>query len=58
MSEVKYTEYKSHPIMEIITWTGNDGKTSGISFGVKKAQAILEHIEEIEEFVAEHTEGG
>lgn len=57
MSEIIYEEFKGHPIMKIVLWKSADGKkVDSLMFGIKKAQAILEHIAEIEEFVVEHTE--
>jgi len=50
--EIEYYEYEGNPIMKIVTGESKDGKkTYGISFGKKKAQAILEHIDEIRKFV-------
>ena len=40
-------------MMEIITYTSKDGKTDGIRFGKKKWAIILDHLEQIREFVGE-----
>ena len=40
--------YKGHPTITIPM----EGSTYGFCFGLKKAEAVLEHIEEIRAFVA------
>jgi len=55
--EIEYHEYEGSPIMKIVTGQSKDGKkTYGISFGKKKALAILECIDEIKKFVGEEPE--
>ncbi len=49
--EIRFSEYKENPMMEIITYTGKDGKTDGIKFGKKKWAIILDHLAEIRDFV-------
>jgi hypothetical protein len=44
--ELKVVEFNGHPILEIPL---GDGR--GISFGLKKAEAILENIEAVKKFV-------
>ena len=61
MSKFKVFEskYKGHPIFEV--WptdeNGNTGKYCTVKVGVKKAEALLEHIEELKAFVAKHNGG-
>ena len=53
---IEYGEYKGNPTLSIwnVDARGNPlGKTPVVSFGAVKARAILDHIEEIEEWVAE-----
>ena len=50
---VKRTTYKGNPILQI--WNGEGDKFPVVSFGVRKARAILEHVEDITGFVAAHT---
>jgi hypothetical protein len=50
---VKTSEYKGHPIFELHRWD-NDSKP--LRFGTKKARLILEHIDDIREFVEENSE--
>lgn len=49
----KIEEYKGAPTCSILTGVGRDGQEYWMSFGVKKAKLILEHIDEIEDFVKE-----
>jgi hypothetical protein len=48
---VKISEYKGSPIINILEEDELLGHKKVISFGKKKAKAILDHIDEIEEFV-------
>lgn len=45
---VKIGEYKGHPTITLMLANGNE-----FSFGIAKAQAILQHIESIRQFVGE-----
>ncbi len=47
------SEYKGHQILSLSTGGGKP-----FSFGVKKAQSILEHLEDIKAFVADNEGGG
>ena len=51
----KTETYKGSPTCSILTGVGRGGEEYWFTFGVKKAQAILEHIDEIEEFVNDNT---
>ena len=46
ITEVEYSEYKGNPV--ILLPTGNQWP---VSFGVKKAKTILNHIDDIKKFV-------
>ena len=48
LAQVEYTQYKHHPIIRI-----PDGSQFGVSFGLRKAKAIVEHIESIKTFIKE-----
>lgn len=48
------SEYKGNPVLELKN--GPDDKYP-FSFGVKKANLILNHLEEIKEFAAKHGTG-
>ena len=54
LSKAEVYEYKGHPVISIPlpSYVDKEGveKTQNFSFGIKKARAILEHIEEIREF--------
>jgi hypothetical protein len=54
----KIEEYKGSPTCAILAGVGRDGSEYWFSFGLKKAKLILEHIDEIEDFVkeAEHNQ--
>ncbi len=52
MSKAVIGEYKGNPTISLpLGTTDRDGNEKAFTFGVKKAKAILEHIEEIKEFV-------
>jgi len=53
MSVVSVNEFKGHKILEISN--GPDDKYP-FRFGLKKAEMVLEHREEIEKFVKENKE--
>jgi hypothetical protein len=44
-------EYKAHPILSLPVNVGEDGFGYPFSFGLAKAKAILDNIEDIERFV-------
>jgi len=49
LTEVKRSEYKGSPVISLPTGWGK-----GMTFGMKKAESIIEHIEEIKKFVEEN----
>ena len=51
MMEIKHSEFKGNPMMEIVTYTDDKGKVYGIKFGKKKWAIILDHLDQIREFV-------
>ncbi|MBI4050933.1 MAG: hypothetical protein HY400_00350 [Elusimicrobia bacterium] len=53
MSEVKESEFKGKPML--ILSQGPEDKFP-FQFGLKKAQLIVEHIEDIKNFVAKHAQ--
>jgi hypothetical protein len=48
-TEVQIVEFKGNKILEL---PFDDGSGNGVSFGMKKAKAILANIEAIKKFVA------
>jgi len=50
-SAVREEEYKGKPVLVLPLPPGRDGREYDFSFGVQKARAILEYIEEIRDFV-------
>ena len=51
MAEVSEGEYKGNPMLVI---RANPEDKFPFQFGIKKAKLILEHIEDIKKFVANH----
>ena len=51
MSEVRESEYNGKPLVELLR---EPGDKMGFKFGLKKAQLIVEHIDDIKSFVAKH----
>ena len=49
VTEVEYSEYKGSPTIVLPT-----GTEWPFSFGVKKAKAVIENIDAIKKFIAEH----
>lgn len=55
MSEVKIGEFKGNTIISLPLGSKNrEGNEKMFTFGIKKAQAILEYIEEIKRFVEDN----
>lgn len=54
MSEASESEYKGSPVL-ILSQGAED--RFPFSFGLRKARLILEHIEDIKNFVAKHSKG-
>jgi len=52
MSEVREKEYNGKPLIGIFR---NVDDVFGFQFGVKKAELVLKHIDEIKAFVEKHT---
>jgi hypothetical protein len=48
--EVKYSDYKGHPLIEIPV-NSYQGKTEYLRLGLKKCKILLSHMKTIEEFV-------
>jgi len=56
MSKAVIGEFKGNPTISLpIGTTDREGSEKMFTFGVKKAQAILEHIEDIKKFVEDNT---
>ena len=53
MSEVREKEYNGKPLIGIYR---NADDVFGFQFGVKKAELVLKHIDEIRTFVEKHTQ--
>jgi len=51
MSVVRYSEYKGNPIIELLLFEEDE---KPFRFGWKKANLILENIEEIKKFVEDN----
>lgn len=51
MSEAKESEFKGHPML--VLSNGPDDKYP-FQFGLKKAKLVVDHIEDIKKFVANH----
>ncbi len=51
MSEAKESEYKGNPM--IVLTTGPDDKYP-FQFGLRKAKLVVEHLEDIKKFIANH----
>jgi len=49
---VSYSEFKGNPLIEL---KRTEEDEYAFRFGVKKAQLVLEHIEEIKEFVEQNS---
>lgn len=56
-SKVREEEFKGFPVLVLPLPPGRDGKEYDFSFGVQKARAILEYIEDIRDFVKGHEFG-
>jgi len=54
MHDCEYSEFKGRPTIGIPIAENKDGGVFYFSFGVKKAQKILEYIDDIERFVLAH----
>lgn len=56
-TKAKTGQYKGHIILEIVALDDNGAQVGQpvISFGVKKAKAILDNLPEIERFVKNHS---
>ena len=54
MAIAEESEFKGNPVLSL--QLKKDSRYGGITFGVKKAQLILEHIKDIEAFVEKHAE--
>ena len=56
-TKTKTGSYKGHIILQVIHVDENNQEVGKpiVSFGVKKAQAILDNVDEIERFVQNHT---
>lgn len=56
-TKTKTGSYKGHIILQVIPVDENNKEVGKpiVSFGVKKAQAILDNVDEIERFVQNHT---
>lgn len=52
--KVRYDEYEGKPTIVIPLGYGRGGKEYDFSFGLRKAKAILEYLEEIKDFVKAH----
>jgi hypothetical protein len=48
---VKEETYQGKPVISVLTGVGRDGKEYWFSFGLQKAQAILENIDRIRQWV-------
>ena len=53
-NDVKITKYKGYPVIAIRLDEKN-GQDNYVRFGIKKAKAILKHINDIEDFVEKNT---
>jgi len=51
---VKEGTYQGKPTISVLTGIGRDGKEYWFSFGLKKAQAILENIDALRAWVDKH----
>lgn len=56
MEDVTFETFKKHKLICIPVGEYKD-EIQYVKFGVKKAKAILDHIDEIERFVIAHEEG-
>lgn len=57
MTYIKEGEYKGYPTLSICYMKDDEEKTL-ISFGVKKAEGICEHIDDIRKFVDDNQKEG
>ncbi len=57
MTYTKEGEYKGYPTLSICYMRDDEEKTL-ISFGVKKAEGLLEHYDEIRQFVENNQKEG
>ena len=57
MTYIKEGEYKGYPTLSICYMRDDEERTL-ISFGVKKAEGILEHIDDIRKFVDDNQKEG
>ncbi|MBI5232872.1 MAG: hypothetical protein HY880_00805 [Deltaproteobacteria bacterium] len=58
MSKVTIGEFKGKPTISLPLGTvDKEGQERNFTFGVKKAQAILEYIEDIKKFVEANKQG-
>ena len=53
-SFVQIGEFKGHKTFSIWMEYENGNKIPAISFGVKKAESILKHLEELKQFIEEN----
>lgn len=51
---VKEGEYKGKPTISILTGIGRDGQEYWFTMGLAKAQAILENIDRLRQWVYQH----
>lgn len=56
--DVQESEFKGRPTIGIPVSESKDGEIYYMTFGLKKAQKIVEYIEEIEEWVIRQEERG
>jgi len=56
-SKARIEEYKGFPVLVLPLPPDRSGKQYDFSFGIQKARAILEYIEEIKDFVKGHEFG-
>lgn len=52
--KAKEGEYNGRPVLILPLPPGRDGREYDFSFGLAKAKAILEYLEEIKDFVKSH----
>lgn len=51
VTQVKTGEYKGYPVITL-----PNGSRHGFTFGMRKAEAIMKHVEEIKQFVEAHAQ--
>jgi len=52
MTYTRITEYKGFPVFNILYTNKDDEERTLVSFGLKKAEGICEHIDEIRKFIS------